>query len=156
MIDASVERAAGFEAQSLRQAVRKRSAETPDKVAIKLKGHSMTYGELDRASRQLANGLISLGVGASDRVGVLDKNSVNLFEIWVGLSTLSAVIVPINARLAASEIECAVSEANLRVLFIGESFVDLLRNIQGRLMDIKKIIVLDETYLAWRRSFASD
>jgi acyl-CoA synthetase (AMP-forming)/AMP-acid ligase II len=151
----SLEGMAGLEARSLREAVRKQAAKTPDKVAIRLSGRSATYRELDRASDQVANALISLGVGASDRVGILDKNSVNLFEIWIALSKLSAVIVPISPRLAPAEIECVVCNANLKVLFIAESFVELIGKIRERLTDVRTI-VLDEDYQAWRRSFAAD
>jgi acyl-CoA synthetase (AMP-forming)/AMP-acid ligase II len=155
-MDTSIEYAAGMEARSLKEAIRKYAAVTPNKVAITLRGHSRTYCELDRASDQVANGLTSIGVGVSDRIGILDKHSASLFEVWIGLSKLSAVIVPINTRLAAPEIECAVSEANLKVLFIGESYVELIGKVRSRLTTVKKIIVLNEGYQVWHQSFATD
>ena len=105
--------------QSLGEAVRRHAAETPDRVAITFEGRSTSYQELDRASDRVTNGLLSLGIGPSDRIGILDKNSDRFIEMWLGLSKLNAVIVPINARLAGPEIEYVVNDANVKVLFIG-------------------------------------
>jgi len=152
-VDASIMSSATSSIQSLGEAVRRHAAETPDRVAITFEGRSTSYQELDRASDRVTNGLLSLGIGPSDRIGILDKNSDRFIEIWLGLSKLNAVIVPINARLAGPEIEYVVNDANVKVLFIGESFIDLIGKIRDRLKTVTEVIVVNGAYEAWRDSF---
>lgn len=136
-------------------AVRAHALAAPDKVAITFEGRSTTYLELDRAANQVANGLITLGVEETDRIAILDKNTDRFFEIWLGLSKLRAVIVPINARLAAPEIEYVLNDADVKILFVGESFVELIGKIRDRVTGVKKIIVVNEEYETWRQSYPS-
>lgn len=140
-------------AKSLGEAVRWHATQTPNKVAITFEGRTTTYQELDRASDRVANGLLALDVGPSDRIGILDKNSDRFFEIWLGLSKLGAVIVPINARLAGPEVEYVVNDANIKVLFIGEQFIDLIGKIRDKLKTVSRVIVINKTYDTWRDSF---
>ncbi|MGY4623358.1 fatty acid--CoA ligase [Bradyrhizobium sp. USDA 4486] len=138
---------------SIAEAVRKHAELSPGKVAITFEDRHITYGDLHRGSNRVANGLAALGVGASDRVAIIDKNSERFFEIWVAVSKLNAVIVPVNARLAAPEVEYVVSDACAKVLFVGESFLELLDKIRVRLSSVVSIIVLNDDYEEWRQGF---
>ena len=44
---------------------------TPDRVAVTCAGRHMTYGELNAAAAQVAEGLSSLGIAAGDHVALL-------------------------------------------------------------------------------------
>jgi acyl-CoA synthetase (AMP-forming)/AMP-acid ligase II len=122
----------------------------PNAVAISFDDRKTTYGELDKASNQVANGLANLGLKAGDRVAFLDKNTDRFFEIWLGVAKLNGVIVPINARLAPPEIEYVINDAEAKVLFIGEPFLKALAGIQGRLRGVEKIVVVGPDFDAWR------
>ncbi|WP_050386900.1 fatty acid--CoA ligase [Bradyrhizobium pachyrhizi] len=135
---------------SVGEAVSRHAAATPHKVAIAFEGRNTTFQKLDRAANQVANGLIALGVDACDRVAILDKNSDCYLEVWLGVSKLNAVIVPINARLAAPEVEYIVNDAKAKVLFIGEPFVAMIGEIRARLTHVQKVIVINEDYGNWR------
>ena len=56
----------------------------PDRVAIHFEGRRLTYGELDRRTNQVANGLIAEGVGRRRRIAILSKNGPAFFELWFG------------------------------------------------------------------------
>lgn len=122
----------------------------PHAVAISFDDRKTTYGELDKASSQVANGLAALGLAARDRVAFLDKNTDRFFEIWLGVAKLNGVIVPINARLAPPEIEYVINDAEAKVLFIGEPFLKALAGVRGRLRGVEKIVVVGPEYDAWR------
>jgi acyl-CoA synthetase (AMP-forming)/AMP-acid ligase II len=55
----------------------------PDKPAIIDEGGTLSWGELDRHSSKVANGLISLGIGKGDGVAILMTNCVEYVEVHV-------------------------------------------------------------------------
>lgn len=96
------------------EAVRANALAIPDKVALTFEGRDTTYAELEDAANQVAHGLAALGVGRADRIAILDKNTDRFFEIWLGASKLGAVLVPVNARLAAPEVEFIIKMIRTR------------------------------------------
>ncbi|WP_042002033.1 fatty acid--CoA ligase [Streptomyces sp. AcH 505] len=122
----------------------------PDAVALSFDGRETTYAGLDLASNQVANGLIAAGVGPSARVAILDRNSDRFFEIWFGAAKANAVLVPVNARLAAPEIAFVLQDALVEVLFIGASFLETLGKIRNQLTSVRDVIVINDSYAAWR------
>ncbi len=122
----------------------------PDAVALSFEGRETTYGSLDEASNRVANGLVAAGIKPAGRVAILDKNSDLFFSILLGAAKASVVLVPINARLAAQEIAFVINDAEAEVLFIGESFLETLAKIRDQLVKVRKVIVLDASYTAWR------
>jgi fatty-acyl-CoA synthase len=122
----------------------------PGHVAITFEGRDTTYGALDDKASRVANGLVALGVRPAARIGVLDKNHESFFEIWFGAAKANAVLVPVNWRLAGPEIAYVLNDAKAEVLFVGEAYLDTLAKIRGELTTVRKIIVTDRDYPAWR------
>ncbi|MEW6768046.1 MAG: fatty acid--CoA ligase [Pseudomonadota bacterium] len=139
-----------FVLRSLADIPRMHAANTPKAVAISFEGRETSYSDLQDKSTRVANGLRAAGIKAGDRIAVLDKNSDRFFEIWLGAAKLNAVIVPINARLAGPEIEYVLNDAHIRVLFIGDLFVDLIKKIGPQLQTVERVIVINEQYVEWR------
>lgn len=131
------------------------AALTPDAIALSFEGRVTTYGDLDRASNQVANGLIAAGVRPTSRIAILDKNSDAFFSVLLGAAKANAVLVPINARLAAPEIAFVVNDSGTEVLFVGEEFLETLAKIRDQLITVRKVILLDASYTAWRDAQAA-
>ncbi|HEX7789013.1 MAG TPA: fatty acid--CoA ligase [Afipia sp.] len=136
--------------ETLADIPRYHAALTPNAVALSFEGRETTYAALDRASNQVANGLIAAGVKPTGRIAILDKNSDTFFSILLGGVKANAVLVPINARLAAPEIAFVINDAKAEVLFIGEAFLETLARIRDELTTIRQVIVLDASCAAWR------
>jgi acyl-CoA synthetase (AMP-forming)/AMP-acid ligase II len=122
----------------------------PDAIALSFEGRQTTFGALDLASNQVANGLIAAGIKAQRRVAILDKNSDIFFEVLLGAAKTNAVLVPINSRLAAPEIAFILNDAEAEVLFVGESFAVTLAALRDQLTTVKLVVVLDAAYVEWR------
>ena len=122
----------------------------PDAIALSFEGRQTTFGALDLASNQVANGLIAAGIKAQRRVAILDKNSDIFFEVLLGAAKTNAVLVPINSRLAAPEIAFILNDAEAEVLFVGESFAVTLTALRDQLTTVKLVVVLDAAYVEWR------
>ncbi len=105
---------------------------TPGKLAlVDLESdRRFTYGEFNMRAGRLAHFLASgLGVGREDRVGVLARNSSDLFEVQFACAKLGAIFVPFNWRLTASELEYLIGDAAPKVVFHGPEFVRVLRDL---------------------------
>jgi long-chain acyl-CoA synthetase len=116
--------------------------ERPDRPALTLGDRTLTFGELDRRSSQVAQALAAEGIGPDDRVAFLDKNGVEYFELLLGGGKLNAVNVAVNWRLAPPEVAGIVQDAQAKVFIVGEEFVPVLDKIEAELTGVKKIVVI--------------
>jgi long-chain acyl-CoA synthetase len=136
---------------SLAELIRTHAAERGDKPCLTFEGRTLTYRDLDQRSNQVANALAAEGVGTADRVAILDKNSIEYFELLFGGSKVNAANVAVNWRLAPPEIAGVLQDSQAKVLVIGQGFVDVLDAIAKDLAAIKKIVVIGghDGYESW-------
>ena len=105
------------------------AAEQPDHPALRWGDQQLTYRELDERSSRVAQALRAAGVGPTDRVAFLDKNSPEQAELFYGAAKLNAVPTPVNFRLAAPEIAVIVADAEAKVFVVGEEFMPVIEKI---------------------------
>jgi acyl-CoA synthetase (AMP-forming)/AMP-acid ligase II len=142
---------------TLAEIVRHQAATQPERIALIFADRETSYGALDRRASQVANGLIAAGLRPQSRVAILDKNHDSFFEIWFGAAKANAVLVPVNWRLAPPEIAFIVNDAEAEILFVGAEFLDTVAAIRDQLAGVRKIVVIDRDYAAWRhRQSAAD
>jgi acyl-CoA synthetase (AMP-forming)/AMP-acid ligase II len=142
---------------TLAEIVRHQAATQPERIALIFADRETSYGALDRRASQVANGLIAAGLRPQSRVALLDKNHDSFFEIWFGAAKANAVLVPVNWRLAPPEIAFVVNDSGAEILFVGAEFLDAVVAIRDQLTSVRKIVVTDRDYAAWRhRQSAAD
>ena len=105
-------------AQLLRAAV----SAHPAAVAIDGDGRRVTFGELGAAADQVAAALVRAGVGRGDRVAFVDRNSTEYWEVFLGALKAGAVLVPLNFRLSAAEIDWALQDSGAVLTVAGSEF----------------------------------
>jgi acyl-CoA synthetase (AMP-forming)/AMP-acid ligase II len=101
----------------------------PDADAVVFVDERLDYRALEARARLLARGLIGLGVGPRDRVGVLMANSPDCIATIFAIALAGAVVVPINTRYRAVELPFVVADAGVRVIVTSDridDYVDLL------------------------------
>lgn len=74
-------------------------------------GETWSYAAFDRAIGRFHAALVFCGVGAGDRVTVLAKNRAELIMLHLACARLGAIYVPLNWRLAATEIDALIADA---------------------------------------------
>ena len=139
---------------SLADVVRVHGAERGDKPILTFEGRTISYGEMDRRSNQVANALAADGVGLGDRIAFLDKNVPEYFEFTFGGAKVGAVTVAVNWRLAPREIAQIVNDAQAKVLVVGPEFVNQVEKVEAELETVGRIVVLGdharwESYERW-------
>ena len=104
-----------------------------DRVAFTFEGRDITYRELDSLANRVANALRAEGIGRGDRVALLDKNTLELFELMFGAAKVGAVLCPVNWRLAPAEIAHVVNDAQARIFVVGSDFFPALEECKAQL-----------------------
>jgi len=113
----------------------------PDKRAILCEGRTMTYGELHRESNRTANAIRAAGLGRGARVGYLGLESERYYEIFFACAKSETVLVPINWRLTAGEVDHILRDAGAEMLFVEREF---LANVTAKQKDLQKLrLVVD-------------
>lgn len=110
--------------------IRTHAAERPDKPALILDANVRTYAQLHEESSRVAQAMQAVGVGAQDRVAYLGKNLPEYFTMLCGAAKLNAVTVAVNWRLAPPEMAYIVNHAKVKVVLIGEEFVEHLDKME--------------------------
>ena len=99
----------------------RRSGLSPHSVALEdgLSGRTLTYSELDRRASLVAGLMAARGVGEGDRVAILCRNRIAFFEILFACARLGAVLVPLNWRMPAAELQPLVDHCSPVLFFHG-------------------------------------
>jgi len=104
---------------------------------------TLTFSELKEQVDRLACGLQKQGVGKSDRIGVLAKNSLEYFLLIGASAALGAIILPINWRLSADEICFIVNDGQPRLLFADKEYQELIEGLKRKLPSVERYFALD-------------
>jgi O-succinylbenzoate-CoA ligase len=106
----------------------------PDKEGLveTANGRRFTYGELNARSNRVANGLGTLDLAKGDRVGLLLMNSTEFVESFFAVGKVGGVIVPLNWRLVADELEFILSDSGTTVLIFGAEFAEVAAELRSR------------------------
>jgi fatty-acyl-CoA synthase len=93
---------------------------------------ALTYGEMAASARAQAAKLDSLGVPVGGRVAVVSQNSARLLTSFFGVSGWGRVLVPVNFRLSAPEVDYIVGHCGADVVYVDPSLRDQLAGLDVR------------------------
>jgi len=105
----------------------------PNKPAVIYEDKTFTYKNLNEGVNRTAHMLQGMGIGKGGRVGVLMYNSYELVEIFFALGKIGAILVPLNTRLVAAELEYIIKDSGLSVLVFGDAFTKVLEPLRARI-----------------------
>jgi fatty-acyl-CoA synthase len=119
----------------------------PDAIALIHRERSTTYGALEARVKQVANGLIAMGLRPGDRIAYLGKNSDLYFELLFGAIAANIVLAPVNWRLAPPEMASLLQDAEAKVLFVGRGFAAIAASLDLAALD--RFVVMDDVHSTW-------
>ena len=91
-------------------------------LADRTSGRRWTYRALHRDVLALAHGLLRLGIGKGDRVGIWAPNCPEWTLLQYATAEIGAILVPINPAYRTDELAYVVSQAGIRLLVAASSF----------------------------------
>jgi fatty-acyl-CoA synthase len=85
----------------------------------------LTYRDQLQAVRHAAKAMLGLGVRRGDFVGILHGNNETWITLFYAAAMIGAVTVPINTRFKAGELAFCLKQADVKVLFTAERFLNI-------------------------------
>lgn len=113
------------------------------RVALIFGGKEITYKKLDKESNRLANGLKSLGVTHSTKVGIMLPNIPEFVYAFLAIQKLGAIAVPINTLYKAGEILHVLRDSGAEVIIALSNYVPAIQEIRHE-TNLKHIISIGE------------
>ncbi|MGX7677770.1 AMP-binding protein [Jatrophihabitans sp. DSM 45814] len=100
----------------------------------------VSYADLAARARGQAAGLDALEIGVGGRVAIVSHNAARLLTSFFGVSGWGRILVPINFRLSANEIDYIVTHSGAEVMLVDPELKHLLDSV-----DCKHKFVLGES-----------
>ena len=102
----------------------------PDQPAPTL--GELSYRRVAELARSHAAALDGLGIGFGERVAIVSQNSARLLLALYGVAGSGRVLVPVNFRLSAAEIQYIVEHSGASLLLIDPELAEPLAAVQCR------------------------
>lgn len=115
---------------------------TPRATAVEFGRHKFTWRELDTRIRHVASGLRASRVQPGDRFAVFAHNHPVCIEAVFAAALTGTTAVIVNWRLPEREVVEILREQEIKLLFIGFEFADLLERIRPELDDLASWVVV--------------
>jgi acyl-CoA synthetase (AMP-forming)/AMP-acid ligase II len=109
----------GSRVDNLADIIRKRAAATPDGPAVIDGDRVTTFAQLNDRSSQVAQALRAAGVVAGDRVAYIGVNAASFLEVLYGAIKIGAIATGLNNRLARTELQTILRDAEPAALVLG-------------------------------------
>ena len=115
----------------------------PDRECVVVGGKRWTYAQINERVSRLANALTKLGVKKGDRIGMLQVNCSEFVEGYFAAAKLDAIFVPLNFRAKADELSYMISNADAKVLFVGERYLGMVNSMLPQLACVEHCVSLE-------------
>ncbi|MGC5052505.1 amino acid adenylation domain-containing protein [Micromonospora sp. DT48] len=112
-------------------AFQSRAAAVPDRPAVRHREGTLTYGELDRASRRLAHRLRGLGVRDGDTVAVVSDRHLDWVVAMLGVLRAGAVYLPVRPDFPPARVQGQLDRACCRLALVDEPGSILMSDVVG-------------------------
>lgn len=110
----------------------------------------VTFADLERRSRQVAAGLLKLGLQHGDRIAIAAPNMVEWIELFFGAVRVGLIVVTLNPRYRESELDYMINQSGARMVVSsarlpGFDFEAFYAGFRERIPTVEHFIFLDAT-----------
>jgi long-chain acyl-CoA synthetase len=107
---------------------------------------SSTYRDIYRQVTEFSAGLMSLGINKGDRIALLSEGRNEWVISELAVLYAGAVNIPLSVKLGdASEISFRLKHSGSRMIVISGGQAHKIRDLQHKLPDLEKVVLLDDT-----------
>lgn len=120
----------------------------PEKIAAIDMNAKLTYAELTNRTAKLKSFLKELNIQKGDRVGIFLFNDFRYLEILYGATAIGSIVCPMNIRLSVEETAAILNDAEVKMLFIHQEFIDMVEPLKQLVPSLNHVILTEtnETY----------
>lgn len=107
------------------------------------KYEAMTYSQTNSRVRDIAAGLMAIGIKKGERVALLSEGRRDWVCAELGILYAGGINVPLSIRLTEQELVFRLNHSEARFVFVSSYYLKRLRNIEGQLNSVERIFVFD-------------
>ncbi|MGH3341295.1 MAG: AMP-binding protein [Carbonactinosporaceae bacterium] len=122
----------------------------PDREALVdcATGRRWTYAQFDADVDVVARGLLDLGVGKGERVGIWSPNTAEWVLVQYATAKIGAILVNINPAYRTSELQFALAQSGVRLLVSAERFKTsdyraMVDEVRGACPNLERAVYLE-------------
>ena len=104
----------------------------------------ITWGVFEEKANRCANLLTSRGIKKGDKVAILLMNCLEWLPIYFGILKTGALVVPMNYRYSADEIEYCANLADVDALFFGPEFIGRVEECIDKIPRVKLLFYVGD------------
>lgn len=116
-------------------------ANHPGKAAVICDDRGLSFQAVHQRANALLAFLREAGLAPGDRVALLAKNEIQYLEIQVACMRAELVLVPVNFRLAAAEVDYILRDSTPGLLIVTPDLIDSLSEVE-----LPAVLLLDDRY----------
>jgi len=119
-----------------------RAQEYGRKTFLLYRQEEISYERLLAEVRRIADGLFQLGISRGEKVCVWMENRPEFIHLFFAVTSLDAVLVPLNPRYTLREVEYILQHSEARSLILSDRFAQMAREVEPRCPFLERVIVL--------------
>ncbi len=121
-------------------------------------GRRWTYAEFGHAVNEVARGLLAMGVGKGERVGIWAPNCPEWVLVQYATARIGAIMVNINPAYRTHELEYVLNQSGIGVLVSyqahkSSNYRDMVARVRDACPDLRAVIFIDDP--TWDELIAS-
>jgi fatty-acyl-CoA synthase len=115
----------------------------PRRTAVVCNQDRFSYAQFAERVGRLAGALRKKGIQPGDRVAFLSSNCHRLLEAYYGVLEAGAVLLPLNIRLAPSELSYILNDSGTTILFVEKQLLGLAESFHKDIPAVKTLCQLN-------------
>jgi carnitine-CoA ligase len=116
-----------------------------DRTFLQFGTLTRSFGDVDRLTNSVANGLATLGVRQGSKVAIMAPNEPAFVDAWLGAIKLGAVYVPINTDYTGDILRYQLGKADITVMVIDPAFLEQLDAVLDDLPKLRHVVLTAPT-----------
>lgn len=113
----------------------------------------ITWGVFDEKASRCANLLMSRGIKKGDKVAILLMNCLEWLPIYFGILKTGALVVPMNYRYSADEIQYCANLADVDAMFFGPEFIGRVEESIDKMPRVKLLFYVGDNCPTFAENF---
>ena len=118
-----------------------------DRAALVFDDEQISFDELHRRTKRLANALLALGA-PGERVAILSQNRPEFVDAYFGVPMAGMGLTFLNYRLNPRELSRIISDAQASVLLVEDAYADAIAQIRPELTTVTTIVAIGDSHPA--------
>ncbi|MCU4652085.1 AMP-binding protein [Roseibacterium sp. SDUM158016] len=106
----------------------------PDNTALLIDGERLGYATLLHEAREMARGLLGMGLRPGDTLALLMPNTADLVRLFYAAGMVGACSLTLNTRFRGPELAFAIGHSEATILVVGQHALPDL-DLRGRLLE---------------------